>query len=150
MVWIYFALSTGFFFTFLNLLQRVLALKSSNFRAIGFIFNFCAAIIALLIFLLSGSFLKNFYLPLGFKAWLVILAASLFYGLFERYRFLAAKLLPASLYAAIGNTGVLVAFFCSLIFYQEQLTGKKIIGSLLIIMALFLISLTNFSLQKSF
>ena len=67
--------------------------------------------------------------------------AFLMYGLFERGRFLASKLLDASVEAIISNVGLVVAFVGSLFIYSEPLTLQKIAGTILVIISLILVSL---------
>ena len=108
MGWFALALSSVMFFTTLNLLQRVLAVKSRDPRAMSLVFNFIAAILAILIFFVTGSH-KNFSLPTGYSAWIVLAVACLMYGLFERGRFYAAKYLDASTLIIVLNISVVVA-----------------------------------------
>jgi len=142
MSWVILAFGSVFFFTTLALLQRVLAIESKNPRAMAVLFNILAALIALLIFFLTGSF-KRFVLPTGYKAWAVLLGASFCYGIYARGQFLVAKLLDASVLTTVRNISVLVAFVGSLFLYSETLTAQKILGGALIIVALFLVSVRN-------
>lgn len=147
MSWVLLALGSVAFFTSLNLLQRVLAVDSKHPRAMAILFNAIAALIALLIFAITGSY-KNFVLPTDPKAWIALLLASFFYAMFERGRFLAAKLLDASVLTTIVNISVLVAFVGALLLYSEPLTTHKLLGGVLIIGALFLVSY-NDKMKKS-
>ncbi len=148
MSWLVLSFSAVFFFTLLGILQRTLAVESKNPRAMAIIFNSIAAFIAIIVFLLSGS-LQEISLPKTIFPWLVLLIASLFYAVFERGRCVAAKLLDASVLTTISNTSVLVAFIGSLFLYSESLSFRKIMGSLLIIGALFLVSIGNQTKNKS-
>ena len=65
--------------------------------------------------------------------------AGIAYGFFERLRFFATKFLDASIYSIVHNISVLIAFFLSLFLYQESLTFSKMMGFVLIIIALFLV-----------
>lgn len=140
MNWFGFAFCSIFFFTALGILQRIIAVSSNNQRAMSVLFNFIAAGMALILFFVTGSY-KNFSFPSGYQPWLVLLVASFGYGMFERGRFVASKLIDASLLVTLGNINVLVAFVGSLILYNEKLTLDKTIGSLLIIFSLILVSL---------
>jgi drug/metabolite transporter (DMT)-like permease len=142
MSWVFLAFGSVFFFTVLGLLQRVLAVESKNARATVILFNTIAAITALVIFFISGSY-KSFKLPTEPTAYLALLIAVFCYGMYERGRFYAAKLLDASVLTIVGNISVVVAFVGSLFLYNEKLTLTKLIGSLLIVGALFLVSLTE-------
>ena len=137
-----------FFFTSLNLLQRVLAVDSKNPRAMAIVFNAIAALIALLIFTVSGSF-KDFALPTAPKAWIALLIASFCYAMFERGRFTAAKLLDALVLTTIVNISVLIAFIGSVFLYTEPLSSDKLLGGALIIGALFLVSFKNKTKKSS-
>jgi len=140
MSWIILSFGSVIFFTSLNLLQRVIAVNSKTPRAMAILFNAIAAIIAILIFAVTGAF-KNFSLPTTPKAWFVLLTASFCYAMFDRGRFTAAKLLDASFLTTIVNISVIVAFAGALFFYSERITVNKILGSILIISALFLVSI---------
>src|SRR3989344_5750672 len=148
MSWTILAFGSVIFFSALNLLQRVLAVDSKHPRAMAILFNVVAALTALLIFGLTGSF-RNFALPSAPKAWVVLLIACFCYGRFERGRFAAAKLLDASTLATVANIGVLVAFTSALFLYSEPLTARKLLGGLLIIGALFLVSFNKMAEKSS-
>ncbi|MBU0708957.1 DMT family transporter [Patescibacteria group bacterium] len=148
MSWIFLAFGSVIFFTTLNLLQRVLALDSKNPRAMAIVFNSIAALIALLIFTLTGAF-RDFVIPSSPKAWIALLIASFCYAMFERGRFIAAKLLDASVLTTIMNIAVLVAFVGAIFFYSEPLTTNKLLGGALIIGALFLVSINNKTKKSS-
>jgi len=107
-------------------------------------FNTIAAFMALAISIFSGSF-KSFVLPTESKAWIALAIASFFYGIAERVRFSASKLLEASILTTVSNISVVVAFITSLFLYSEQLTAYKLIGALLIFIALFLVSSKHIS-----
>lgn len=142
MSWIFLAFSSVIFFTSLSLLQRILAVDSKHPRAMAVLFNSIAALIAFLIFTLTGAF-KSFVLPTAPKAWVALLVASFCYAMFERGRFVAAKLLDASVMTTIVNISVLVAFVGALFLYSEPLSLHKLLGGFLIIGALFLVSMNN-------
>lgn len=148
MNWSYLAFSSVFFFTSLNLLQRKLAVDSNHPRAMAVLFNTIAALIALIIFTTTGSF-KSFALPSELKAWIALLIASFCYAMFERGRFVAAKLLDASVLTTVVNISVLVAFIGSLFLYSETLSTNKLVGGVLIIGALFLVSIGKKSKSSS-
>ena len=139
MTWLFFTASSVFFFTLLDLLQRKTAVESTNPRAMAVLFNAIAAVIAILLFFLTGGY-RTFRLPTESTAWVALAVAALGYGLFERGRFAAAKLLDASVFSTIQNFSLLVAFVGSIFLYSESLTLGKAIGGLLILAALFLVS----------
>jgi uncharacterized membrane protein len=142
MIWFYFAACSVIFFTALNLLQRMLAIESKNPRALALVFNTVAALIAFFTFILTSTTVDR-RLPVNSVAWFVLITASLMYALFERRRFRTSQLLNASTFSIIANFSLFVALVGSLILYAESLTDLKIVGLVLILMALFLVSYTK-------
>ncbi|MCR4329683.1 MAG: DMT family transporter [Candidatus Roizmanbacteria bacterium] len=142
MNWFIYTMTVVFLFTTYNLLQRKLAVHAKNPRAMAVIFNGIAATMALVIFIIGGSY-KNFSLPTQSEAWIALFVAIFCYGMFERYKFTAAKLLDASVLSTIGNLSVLVAVVGSLFIYAENFSTNKLIGSILIILSLFLVSFSK-------
>jgi len=106
------------------------------------LFNSIAAFFSLLIFLVTGAF-KDFSLPTNPTAYLIVFIAMVCYGLFERGRFVAAKLLDASVLTTVSNIGVPVAFIGAALLYNEPITPNKLLGGLLILVALLLVSYKN-------
>ena len=139
MAWIYFAFSAAVLFAILNILQREIAVDSVHPRAMSVVFNIWGAILAITISAALGAF-KNFVLPPAGVAWVFMLFAALMYGLFERGRFLAAKLLDASVLTIITDLSLVIAFIGSTILYSEPLTTNKIIGAGLVLISLVLVS----------
>ncbi|PIP56863.1 hypothetical protein COX05_00815 [candidate division WWE3 bacterium CG22_combo_CG10-13_8_21_14_all_39_12] len=139
MSWLLLSIGATLFFTSLNLLQRVLATDAKHPRAMGIVFNLYAMFIAITIFFVMGAF-QNFELPSAPVAWAALIAASFCYAMFERGRFLAAQLLDASVFTTISQVAVVVAFAGALFIYNETLSVEKIVGSLLILVALLLVS----------
>lgn len=142
MTWILLATSSIIFFSTLNLLQRKIAINTKYPRATSVVFNLWAALIAILIFIITGSY-KTLTLPSDPAAWIFLTVACLGYGLFERGRFIAAKLLDASVLTIVSDIAVVIAFVFSLILYRESLSLEKVIGAGLIVFALILIGLTK-------
>jgi drug/metabolite transporter (DMT)-like permease len=138
-MWFYYAASAVALFTILNLLQRVLAVKSEDERSLAILFNTIAATLAICVFFFTGSY-THFRLPTTPWAYISLLTASFFYGMFERGRFYAAKQLDASIFSTVLNVSVVVAFISALFIYSETLTLKKLIGATAIFIALFLVS----------
>jgi len=99
---------------------------------------------ALMIFFITGAN-KNFSLPTKFEPYLYLSIACLFYGLYERIRFYVAQVLEASLVSIINNISLAVAFFTAAFIYSEVMTINKIGGFLLILTALFLVSVNKVS-----
>jgi len=142
MSWILLASSSVLFFTTLNLLQRVLATESKDQKAMTIIFNSIAALISLVVFIIGGAY-KTFVLPTEPRAYILLFVAMLFYGLYERGRFVASKLLEASVLTTISTLSVLVAFVGAAFLYNEPMTPNKILGGLLIIGALAVVSFSK-------
>ena len=138
MNWLIYTLGSVLFYTAMNLIQKVVADKSGSPRASGFIFNFFAAAITLVIFLFNHQLGELFSKPQNASAWIFLGLGGLFYGLFERSRYQAAQLLDASIFTTILTFGTLVAFIGSSILYQEPITTYKLIGASLILISLVL------------
>ncbi|EKE13784.1 MAG: hypothetical protein ACD_12C00820G0001 [uncultured bacterium] len=138
MTWLYLSLATAFCYACLNIFSRVVSVDSKNPRALSIAFNLVSTVMALILLLLTGSF-KNFSLPTQAEAWVYFLIAAFFYGIFERLRFFATKMLDASIYSIIGNISVIIAFSISLILYNETLTISKFAGSFLILLSLLMV-----------
>ncbi len=147
MTWLTLALSAVGLFTVLNLLQRVLATESKDQRAMTIIFNMVAGVIAVAVFVAGGSY-KNFSLPADPNAYIFLGVAVLSFGLFERGRFVAAKLLDASTLTTISTVSVLVAFVGAALLYQEPMSLQKLAGGILIILALVIVSLGSGGKRK--
>ena len=139
MTWLWFAIGSILFFTSVNLLQKILAEDSPHPRAMAVAFNGYAAIIAVTIFLISGSY-SRLALPSSYSAWGLLLVAALLYALFERGRFVVARLLDASIFSIIINLSVVIAFVGSIFLYRETPTLTKILGAGLIVASLLLVS----------
>lgn len=138
MTWLYLSLGSAICYACVNIFSRVVSVDSKNPRALTLAFNLISIIMAVLLFILTGSY-KKISLPTQTEAWVYLLIASFFYGIFERFRFFATKLLDASVYSIIGNLSVVVAFFLSLFLYKETLTLSKSAGFILIMLSLFLV-----------
>ncbi len=144
MTWFYLAIGSAINFAALNLLSRAVSIKSKNPRVLSFIFNVTATVMAIIIFLVAGGH-KKFSLPSGFEPWIYLSIAMLFYGLYERLRFYVTQALEASALSIINNTSLVVAFFVAAFIYSEIMTINKIGGFLLILTALFLVSVNKVS-----
>lgn len=139
MSWLFYVVLATSFFTIINLIQRVIADGSENPRATAVIFGGISGVLAILVFLISGE-AKEFVIPTAPSAWLGLLGGVIFYGLYERGRFLANKYLDASVFAIVVNLSVLIAFIGAVFLYAEQLTLETLSGGLLVIFALLLVS----------
>lgn len=144
MTWFYLSIGSALSFASLTLLSRAVSVKSKNPRALSIVFNSTAFLMALMIFFITGAN-KNFSLPTKFEPYLYLSIACLFYGLYERIRFYVAQILEASLVSIINNVSLVVAFFVAAFIYSEIMTINKIGGFLLILTALFLVSVNKLS-----
>lgn len=140
MNWLIFAIGAVILFSFLNILQRVLAIDSTHPRALALLFNATAGLIAIALFLITNDGAPP-QLPQEPIAWVAMGIAAFCYAMFERGRFYAAQLLDASVLITIMNITALVSFTGSLIIYNETLTTSKLVGAFFIICALFLVSI---------
>ncbi len=139
MTWINYTFISVFFFSLLGLSQRIVATKSKFPRAASFIFNSLATLSTLIYLTVTGN-LKNINFKASFFAWGIALVACFFYAIFERNRFLVYKYLDASDASIISNVSIVISIVGALFIYHESLSLPKIIGSLLIILALFIVS----------
>jgi len=139
MSWIIYIFLSIILFTTMQLLSRVLSVKSKNVRAFTVVFNLISAGFALLIFLASGG-IKNFHLPTNYFAYLFLFGGVIAYGLFERLRFKASKLVEASLLSLFSPISLVTAFIISSLIYQENLTLTKIISLVLIFVAIVMVT----------
>jgi len=93
---------------------------------------------AFAIFILTGAY-QNFSLPSSQIAYIGLVVGVVSYGLFERLRFVAAKRIDASTLTIITTLGIVIAFIGSAIIYHEDISISKMIGSLLILSAIFIV-----------
>jgi drug/metabolite transporter (DMT)-like permease len=139
MTWLLLSLSSVAFFTALNLLQRVVSVEGKNWRAQSFLYSAYATGISVALFILSGG-IKDFKVTLSILPWIAAIVASIFYGLFERFRFKVAKSLEASIYSTVSSFSAVVAFISGSLLYSEGITPSKLFGFILIICSLILAS----------
>lgn len=142
MTWLYLSITSALSFSALNIFSRTTSVKSKNPRAMSIIFNLTAILMTIIIFIFTKSY-KNFSLPIDRTAYLYLFFACLFFGLYERLRFYATKLVEASLLAIINNVSVVVAFVIALLIYNEPVSASKIFGFLLILTSLLLVSINK-------
>jgi len=139
MNWIFLSVLSAVFFTLMNLIQRKLAIDTKYPRALAFLFNLAAISFSVIYFVGTGLY-KNVVLPTDYRAWILVAIACLFYGLYERIRFIAAKALNASSLSIVSTVSMVVAFTGALFLYSETLTLAKGFGSLLILLSLILVT----------
>lgn len=138
MIWLYLSLGVAICYACLNIFSRIVSVDSKNPRALTIAFNLVSTAMAVLLIIFTGTY-KNISLPTQNEAWIYFFISAFFYGIFERLRFFATKLLDASIYSIIGNISIVIAFIISLILYKEALTLSKLIGSLLILISLLMV-----------
>jgi len=139
MPWIFYTFAAVTLFSVLNITQLSIAKKSKNVRAASFLLSSIASTITALYLIYTGKAnLSLLKMPLS--SWLVVLIASIFYAIFERVRFVVYRYLDASEATIIGNSSVVITFVGSLILYHENLSITKVLGSILILLALFFVS----------
>lgn len=139
MTWFYLTIASIILYTSVGLLQRVLSIDSKNHRAMGFVFGTYAGLSALIIFFLTSPN-KHITLPTTVLPYILLGIACIGYAIFDRLRFKVSNMMDASTFATVSTTAVLVAFIISAILYKEVITIQKILGFLLILIALILIS----------
>lgn len=139
MNWFIYASSSVCFFVTLNLLQRKIAVGGKNHQAQAVVFNICAGLSAVALFVVTGAY-RNFHLPTSIWAYVSLFIACIAYAFFEKGRFAAAKLLDSSRLTVISNVSAVVAFIGSLVIYSESMSVAKLIGAVLVMLALFLVS----------
>ena len=145
MAWIYFAISVVFINTSLDLLQRILSVKTENPRSLAFIFNLYGVIFAIVVSILTGWIYKFEFL-FTIPNVVIVLVGGFLYGTFEKFRFRAAKNLEASVLITLFTVAIAINFIGSVIFFHEPITFTKLLGLGLIISGILLVS--NKSLRK--
>lgn len=125
----------------MNIVQRRVAQASTNPRAASIAFLLSGAVAATILFLLTDKTSRMVHGDIN--AVLILIVATFSYGLFERGRFFAAKLLDASVFTTVINLCIVFTVFCSIIFLGEAFTVEKLAGSLLILISLLLVSYTR-------
>lgn len=122
----------------MNIVQRRVAVESKNPRASSIAFLISGAVVAMILFLFTHE--DQFSFPLHIPALITLAIATIAYGIFERGRFAAAKMLDASIFTTVINISIVVTFLCSILFLSEAVTLQNLFGVLLIFIALLLVS----------
>lgn len=148
MLWFWLSIASVILFTAVNLLMRVLAVKSEDPRTFSVVFNAWGGLFALILFLPQ---LPHIALPAAITPVqvLFILLAILFYGIYERFHFSARKHIDASTMSVIFRLAPVIAFAGSLALFHESLTWEKLLGTGLILMASFIVIHKNPQLSFS-
>lgn len=147
-MWLILALGAVIMFTAQNLLMRVLAVKSEHPRTFSFVFNSWGTVFAAILYLIERPSLAS----LPHFTWiqvLLIIGATLGYGLYERTHFLARKELEASTTAILFRLTPVITFIGALLFLHEPFTITKFAGSAILIGASLVVVHKNPKLQAS-
>ncbi len=139
MSWMIYLLITVLSFSALNLIQRAVAVDSPFPRATGIVFNAVVIVMMMVAYGVTQQG-QTVVWPTQIQAWIGFGVAVLAYGLFERGRFTASKLVDASTSSIISTIAVVVALAVSFVVYQETLTWPKFLGSTIIVVSLLLVS----------
>ncbi len=138
MHWLVFTLLSLSFFTIFNVLSKVLIDESGEPRVFAFLFCLFASVInALIVVTTQMQYVK---IPHAKIAYIFVLLAIVFFGIFERIRFNALELINVSVFSVIFNFSLLVTYFGSLFLYHENVTMWRTLGMLLIFSSLILVS----------
>ena len=144
MNWLIFSLLVAFLSAALNLLVRVLVVKSENPRAFSLVFNIWAASFAAMIYILQPK--QNIIIPSLVIIMLIVLSSSL-YGLFERFQFYARKEIDASNTTILFRSSAIITFVGSILIFNESLTLEKALGFGLVVLATVIVSINNTKLK---
>ena len=147
-MWLILTLLAVLMFTAQNLLMRVLAVKSVHPRTFSFIYNSWGTLFAAILFIIERPSLTNLP-PFTWTQTLLIVGATLGYGLYERSHFLARKELDASTTAILFRLTPVITFIGAILFLREQLTITKLLGAATLIGASLVVVHKNPKLQAS-
>ncbi len=140
MNWLSFALLAVAINTTLVLSLRVISKKSANPRIMGFVYNCCAAMASVVIWIVSGAPLPTNVPPYAIG---LLLLSALGYGIFQRGQFYLRKQVEASQLVPVSQMGLIAGFLGSIIILQESVDLKKLMGVIIIICATLIISLNR-------
>lgn len=131
-MWLLLSLLAALIFAALNLLTRILAVKSTHPRAFSFVYNGWGVLFAIIVYLLEGAGIPNLF-KLPAHQFVYLSLAALFYALFERSQFIARKHIESSTLAVVFRLTTVTAFLGSLIVFKESASLSKIVGTTLLI-----------------
>lgn len=131
-MWFLFALLSGFCAALLAILVK-LYLKNFNPFFITFLFSIIAVVMLIIIDITTQKIQCSLITKLTLKDWLPLIAAGCLNGLAFTFYMIALKFGKTCGVIAIDRLGILFAVIMSVIFLQEALTIKAIIGSLLMV-----------------
>lgn len=144
MSWLAYALGFVLFTTILALLMRTIARKTRHERAFAFLFNMttlAATLVAIGVVGIGSVELDATVLAL-------VIAAGILHGLFHRYQFVARKHIEASAIEVIMAPSAIVGYTLAIFWLGESVTGFKIVGFSLVLLAGILTSYTHHSHLK--
>lgn len=151
MTWFLLAAASAFIFAALELLMRVLSVKTHSPRIFSLVFNLWGAVFAIMLFIAEGgSFASLASLTLSQYLWIV--AAIILYGIYERSQFFARRGMDAATFSIIMKLNTVIGFFGAILVLGEPLTITKVVGVALIIGASLSLVYKNpkFTLSEAF
>lgn len=153
MSWFAYSLLALMCFSVLNLLTRIVAVKSVSPRASSFVFNVWGAIIATVLFLLKESVHSLSSLKTVSSYILILTVLSiLLYAAYERLHFSVRKQIDASTIAILFRLSPALTFVFSILILKENFSVTKLLGMILILAGNMLLVWKGVSLKvnKSF
>ncbi len=133
MGWFGYSLIALVCFTFFNLLNRVVAVKSEEPRAGAFAFNVWGALVAIVLFLFTSHQKINLQPLFNPFTALLVIASIIMYSGYERLQFTVKKHIDASTTTILFRLSPVFTFILSILFLRESLSIQKIIGVILIL-----------------
>ncbi len=140
MNWLTFTLAAVLINTTLGLGLRKTSKGSSNPRIMGLIYNCYAALMSMIIWIVSGAGLPH---NLGWPIIGLTLLSILGYGIFQRGQFYLRKNVEVSELTPVMQSGLIAGFAASIIILNEPLSTKKLLGAGIILTATLLVSLNR-------
>ncbi|MBU4351398.1 DMT family transporter [Candidatus Parcubacteria bacterium] len=143
MTWFIYAIVAIFTASFINILRRIL-IKDGDPISYSIITQLSGALLAL-----SFAIWKGFEMPPIKEYPLNFALVGILYAINTLFSFKALKLIEASQAVIIFSFGTVVAIISSAVFLKEILTIQRLIGTLFIIISIFLVTkLKNFSVNR--
>lgn len=129
MTWLFFSLLALFLFSFYDVLSRIIGTKISNPRVYAGVYNLTAAVISV------GLFILEPIPTLALNKQIILLTGLglLIWALFGRLEYYVHQLVEASTLTIILKIAPVLAFIFAIIFFQEEIILRKVIGLMLII-----------------
>ena len=143
MVWFIYAIIAIFTASLINILRRVL-IKDGDPISYSIVIQLSGALLALLF-----ATWKGFEMPPIREYPLNFALVGILYAISTLFSFKALKLIEVFQAVIIFSFGTVVAIISSVVFLKEALTIQRLIGTLLIIISIFLVTkLKNFSVNR--